>query len=345
MLKKKWGTYVLAGAFTLMMTACGSSTETESTSESVDAPSDDPEPVEETVEMTDVKQVTNWFAQPEHGGLYAALEKGFYEENGMNMSIDQGGPQVSSIQIVASGQAQFGLAQADDILIARAEGVPIVAIGTIFQTSPQGLLFHNSQGITDFADLQGRKGIIQPGIGYWEYIKEFYDLDDVQEITFTGQFIDFIEDETSFTQGYVTQDPFNFEQQGLDTDYLLIHDSGYQPYANVMFTTEELIENNPELVSAYVEASVKGWEFYKENYDEINPVIQESNPDFPTDQLAFTAETLVTYAFEGDAAEHGFGYMSEERWTTLHEQLAELEIITPLDDVGASFTNDFLPGH
>lgn len=83
-------------------------------------------------------------------GLYAAKEQGYYNETGLDMTIQAGGPQVSPTQIVASGKAQFGLATADQLLVAREEGIPLVAIATIFQKSPQGLMVHANQNMSSW---------------------------------------------------------------------------------------------------------------------------------------------------------------------------------------------------
>jgi NitT/TauT family transport system substrate-binding protein len=103
--------------------------------------------------LTKVTHITSWFAQPEQGGQYAALMKDYYKEAGLDMTIEPGGPKISAVQIVASGKAQFGMGQSDVVLQAREQGIPIVAIGAIFQRSPHALIFHKGANIKDFKDL------------------------------------------------------------------------------------------------------------------------------------------------------------------------------------------------
>lgn len=294
-------------------------------------------------ELAKVSQVTNWFAEPEHGGQYTALDRGFYQEEGLDMTIIPGGPQVSAVQIVASGKAEFGMDQADAILRARDEGIPIVAIAATFQTNPQVLIYHKEDHITGFGDLGGHQVFTASGAAYWEYIKKAFDLKDVKEMAYTGSLSVFLEDKTALTQGYVTSEPFALKQQGVDVDYLLIHDSGYQPYANVLFTTEDIIKNKPELVKQYVAASVKGWNYYKDHSEEMNPEIQKRNPDMTLDQMKYSAETQVDFVYGGDAAEHGVGYMNTERWSKLADQMEDLGLLKPDTDVSKAFTTAFLP--
>lgn len=339
----------------LLAAACGSkdapagtasgNTPAEETETSAGAePADEPAGAgEEKKELVKITQITNWFAQAEHGGQYAALLKGFYEEAGLDMEIQSGGPGISATQIVASGRAQFGMGQADEILFARQNGIPLVAIAGIFQKNPQALMFHKGEPIDSFDDLNGRKVYVGSGVAYWEYMKKKYNLTDVIEMKYTGSLAEFVNDKTAVTQSYMTSEPFTMQQEGVEVDWLLNADSGYMPYGNLLFTTEQYIKEHPDIVRAYVEASIKGWNYYKDHYDEINPFIQEHNPDMPLEKLEYSAQALQPLVYGFDAEEYGVGYMSQERWETLMDQLLELDLLKEPIDVSTVFTNEFLP--
>ena len=329
------------------LSACGSkdpakdaSAQPQATTAATGAAQSKPAEEKKTVAVT---QVTNWFAEPEHGGQYAALMKGYYKDAGFDMTIMPGGPQVSAAQIVASGKAQFGMIQGDDLIIARQQGIPLVAIAAAFQKNPQGLIYHKGQPIKDFADLNGRKVYVASAAGYWEFIKKKYKLDTVQDMKYTGQLVNFINDPTAVTQGYITAEPYALKQQGFDTEMLLNADSGYNPYANVMFTTEKMIKEHPDQVKAFVEASIKGWDYYKDHSDEVNPKIKESNPDMTLDAMKYGAEKQKELVYGGDAATNGVGTMTKERWGTLIKQLAEIGVLKNEEDVSKVFTTEFLP--
>ncbi|WP_020619162.1 ABC transporter substrate-binding protein [Paenibacillus daejeonensis] len=299
--------------------------------------------VEAPQELVEVKQITNWFAQAEHGGQYAALLKGFYEEAGLDMEIESGGPGISATQIVASGNAQFGMGQGDEILFARQNGIPLVVLAGIFQKNPQALMFHKGQDIQGFEDLDGRKVYVGNGVAYWEYIRTKYNLDNVEQFAYNGQLASFLEDETAVSQSYMTSEPFTLAQEGIEVDYLLNADSGYMPYGNILFTTEKFLEENPDIVQAYVEASIEGWNYYKDNYSEVNAFIQEFNPDMPIDKLEYSAQELQPLVYGFEAEEHGVGYMTQERWQTLMDQLLELGLLEEAIDVETVYTNEYLP--
>ena len=126
---------------------------------------------------TQASQVMNWFAQSSQGGFFAALKNGEYQKLNVQMTNEQGGPQIAAVPLVASGKHTFGMAQADQVMLARQEGIPVVAVFGTFATNPQALMFHSSQPVKDFADLNGRKVYVSPTSTYWLYFLNKYQLD------------------------------------------------------------------------------------------------------------------------------------------------------------------------
>lgn len=295
-------------------------------------------------ELVEVKQVTNWFAQAEHGGQYAAVDEKFYEEVGLDMTIEPGGPQVSGVQLVAAGSADFAMAHADEVLMAREQGIPIVAISTIFQTNPLAFMSHTEEPIKSVEDLSGHTVYVLPGQPYWDYLKNTKKLTDVKELAYTGSLANFLNDTDSINQGYVTNEGYTLKQEeGLTHSQALISDvTGYNPYANMLITTEDKIKENPELVQKYIDASKKGWDFFKENYKETNEYISTLNPDYTIDMLNYAAENSQPLIWNEETEKNGFGYMSEERWTTLKDQLVEAGLISESLDVSKAYTTEFL---
>jgi NitT/TauT family transport system substrate-binding protein len=294
-------------------------------------------------ELFKVAQVTNWVAQPEHGGNYAALAKGFYKDAGLDMSITSGGPGINASALIASGKVQFGMGSTDEILLARENGIPIVAIMGTFQQSPQALLFHKGQNIKKYTDLNGRKVYVSPGAGYWEYIKKKFDLSKVKEMKYNYELASFSADPTSVVQCYITSEPYDLKIQGIETEYLLNADSGFSPYGNLMYTTEDMIKNHPDQVRAFVEATIKGWEYYIKNNKEIDPVIHERNPDEPLAKMEFSATAQIPLITGGDAATGGIGIMTKERWEAMNNQLVEVKLLKAPQDITKAYTTEFLP--
>jgi NitT/TauT family transport system substrate-binding protein len=337
LLGEKLGVFLLSLSLLLLLAACGNQ-ETASTKEEKET-----NDREETSEVKPVKIVLNWFAQAGHGGIYAADEQGFFEEKGLDVTIEPGGPQVSSIQMVSSGSADFGLVHGDQLVVARNQGVELVALATIYQNSPQAFMFHKGHGVDDFSEMNGRTAFIQPGIAYWEFFKSKYDLDNVNELAFTGEHTNFMQNKESVNQVYVTGEPFFMEQQGIETEEKLISDSGYDPYQYVLYVTKDYLEENEETVKNFVTAFIEGWEHFKETPEETLEVIQEANPDKSMESLQYEMDAAKDFIYTGDAEEHGFGYMTEERWSTLINQLTEAGVLTQEVKPTDVFTTEYLP--
>ncbi|RKJ32757.1 ABC transporter substrate-binding protein, partial [Butyricicoccus sp. 1XD8-22] len=178
---------------------------------------------------------------------------------------------------------------------------------------------------------------------YWEYLKTQYDLSGVEELTYTGQHVNFIPDVESVTQAFLTSEPYFMELEGVEVETKLIADAGYDPYNVVLYVTKDYLEQNKETVAAFTKAFVEGWNLYKDSYEEINPIIQADNPDIELESLQFEAESQAEFVYGMDAAENGVGYMTEERWATLIEQLYSLGLLDEQYDASTIFTTEFLP--
>ena len=105
----------------------------------------------------------NWYAQSAHGGQYAAVVNDYYNKVNLNMTTDQGGPNTAVIPLVASGKYMFGLMASDQILLARQNGVPVVAIFAPFQTSLSGLMYHQCSRWLIFQICKAARSMSLPG--------------------------------------------------------------------------------------------------------------------------------------------------------------------------------------
>ncbi len=148
--------------------------------------------------LTTVKFQADWYPQPEHGGFYDAIARGYYKAEGLDVQIIPGGPYLSSEALVASGAVQFGMNSSDHVLesIANANE-PIVAVGAAMQHDPQGIMFHANSPIRTFADLNGHTLAVKPGSTWWEFIRNKFRLDQVHEIPATFSVANFLQDPTT----------------------------------------------------------------------------------------------------------------------------------------------------
>lgn len=133
-------------------------------------------------ELTPVTVSTTWYAQAEHGGLYAAKAMGLYQKHGLDVTIKMGGPQVNNVQLLVGGVTDFSMGYSLQSFNAVKQGLPLVTVAAFFQKDPQSLMVHEGQGYHTIADLQGA-GLRIPTAGrvaYWPWLKAKYGFTDDQ---------------------------------------------------------------------------------------------------------------------------------------------------------------------
>ncbi len=283
--------------------------------------------------------VLSWSPQPAQGGLFAAKVKGFFEEYGLEVELVPSGPRVPRKPLLASGDVQFGMLSADEILISREEGLNLVALYSTMQQNPLGFVYHQENPLRDFSDMNGRTVFVAPGQAWWQYVVDTYNLS-VDEQVYQG-LGPFLSDKTSVTQGFVTSEPFYAEAEGAKVGFLPIEQSGWATYMNMIATTDEFIAEHPDIVERFVKASLKGWEYYIENPDEINAEILKLNDLATPEAQAYDTERLIPMLKAGDTATHGFGYINPTRWQQLGEQLKANGLLPANADVDAGYNPTF----
>ena len=285
---------------------------------------------------TPITFITNWYAQAEHGGFYQALADGLYAEKGLDVSIRMGGPQVNSAQLLAAGQAQCIIKDDIGTVMARQQGIPLTMVGASFQYDP-----------TVLAELDGRKVLISSSAhsSWWPWAKSQYGFTDAMSRPYTFNVQPFIADNSLAQQGYMSSEPFALQREGVEFNVFSLGQEGYPPYGNSIACSDELIEQHPEQVQAFLDASREGWKRYITDPSGGNAVIQQENPDMTTEQLAFALERLRSSGMVagGDAATQGIGVITDARMQTTWNMLLENQLVdsdkVALQDV---YTTEFI---
>jgi len=292
---------------------------------------------------------TNWKAQAEHGGFYQALATGLYAEHGLDVEIRPGGPQVNHRQLIAAGRLDFYMGgnkfgQFDFLR----EGIPVVSVAAIFQKDPQAMLAHPGTGVEGFADLEGRTLFIAPfgKLTFWPWMAATFDLDEAQIKPYTFNAAPFLADPMSAQQGYVTAEPFAILREGgFEPVVLLMADAGYDSYSTLIQARAELVAERPEIVQAFVDASIQGWmDYLHGDPSPGNALILEHNPDMTEEQIAYSIDAMKRYGIvdSGDAQELGVGAMTEERWQRFFEAAVGWGAVDPELPWREGFTLQFV---
>lgn len=289
---------------------------------------------------TNVSIALDWLPQPSNGGPYAAQSQGYYQHAGLNVKIVPGGTRATSIQTVAAGRATFGLETSDNIIEARAQGIPIVALAATLQKDPAVLLYHKGQDIKTVADLDGRTIYTQIAAPSWIYLKKKYDLD-VQDRQFTGSYAAFASDQKAVAQGYATSAPYQLGLQGIQVGELRLPDD--YGYGSVLFTTEKELKQHPDQVKAFVKATFDGWSFYHHNVPAVSNLLRKAVSGNRTlADLNHEGEAQKSYIWTGATSTKGWGWQDAARWQAAEQQLIAEGVIKKAVS-GTLFTNQYLP--
>ena len=293
--------------------------------------------------LTKVTLQADWYPQPEHGGFYTALVKGYYKNAGLDVTIRPGGPYVVVEEQVAAGAAQFGMSSSDKVLESIADGQPLVAVAATMQHDPQGIMVRKDSPIHSFADLNGHTVAIKTGSTWWEYIEKRYQLNDVHEVPAMMNVANFVADPQYIQQAFATSEPFFAHQAGIETRVLLTSDAGYSPY-RVMCTTRDFVQQHPDVVAKFVDASLKGWRDYLSDPSAAHAAIAQLNPALNPEWMNFTWKALRDGHFVAgdDPSGMQLGRMVPERWDTMYKQLRDLKVIDKEIDPATAYTLQFV---
>ena len=292
-----------------------------------------------------VSLALNWFPEAEHGGYYAAEVEGYYKDAGLEVEIQPGGPEAPVLPRVASGQVDFGISNADEVLMARAAGVDVVALMAPLQISPRCILVHADSGIEKLEDLKNLTLAMSVRNAFGHYLQKKLPLEGVEIVPYAGNVAKFLTDKNYAQQAYNISEPFVVKEQGGAARCLMVSDIGFNPYTSLLVTSTKFLEENEDAVAAMVRESVRGWGYYIVRSGKANNRIRELNPEMSQEILMFGVEQLKPMVLDPEAKEAGIGTMSLERWKTLNNQLVELGMI----EKGSAkpkqaFTTKYLPG-
>jgi NitT/TauT family transport system substrate-binding protein len=291
---------------------------------------------------------TDWKAEAEHGGYYQAIATGIYRQHGLEVTLRQGGPQVNHAQLLAAGRLDFNLApNSFGPLNLTAENIPMVAVAALFQKDPSVLIAHPGQGNDSLAALKGKPIMIgsDTRITSWMFLKSKFGYTDEQIRPYTFSVAPFLVDSGAVQQGYLSSEPFTIESQGVKPIVLLLADAGYSSYGSLIQTSDKLVQEKPDLVQRFVDASVEGWYGYL--YGDPTPaneLIKRDNPEMTDALLAYGIAKIKEYGIvdSGDAKTNGIGAMTEARWRDFFDTMAGAGVYPKTLDFHRAYTLRFV---
>ena len=273
-----------------------------------------------------------WTHQFQFSGYYAAVEKGYYREAGLDVEIREALPEQDTAREVTKGNADFGVGTSNLVLL-RAQGEPVVVLGVIYQHSPFVLISTQASGIQDIHELSRRKIMMEQDaaelLAYFKH--EGIDVSKVDVRPHTFRLEDLLEDKVQGMACYSTDQPFFLKEKGIPYQVFNPRAGGIDFYGDNLFTTEKQIRENPERVKKFLDASLRGWKYAMANQEEMVDLILKKYPnDHSRDHLLFEAAESVKL-IHPELIE--LGYVNPGRWESIVKAYADLGFLTEKVDL------------
>jgi ABC-type nitrate/sulfonate/bicarbonate transport system substrate-binding protein len=299
--------------------------------------------------LTEVTLMLDWVPNTNHTGFFVAQQKGYYREMGLEVEIIEPG-EVYAEQAIIGGAADFGVSFQEQVTLARADNIPLVSIAAIIQHNTSGFASRSDLGVTTPADWGGlRYGSFgspfeEPTLRVLMECEggDFSEL----EIVNTG-FADPLalldEEQTDLAWIFYAWQGTQAELKGINLDIAMMEDwfdciPDY--YTPVLITSEDMLQERPLILSAFLEAASRGYSYAIEHPDEAASILLSFAPELDEAQVR-ASQSWISPRYQADASRWG-----EQRlkvWEEYANWMAEHGIISETIDAASAFSNDFLP--
>ncbi|GEN32518.1 ABC-type nitrate/sulfonate/bicarbonate transport system substrate-binding protein [Cerasibacillus quisquiliarum] len=322
-----------------IMTACGNNDTNGKTS-------DDPT-TDKKDELTEVKVVLDWTPNTNHTGLYVAKEKGYFQEEGLDVEIMLPG-EAGADQLIASGQADFGISNQESITEARVQDIPLVSIAAIIQHNTSGFAAPVDKNIKSPKDFEGKTyggwgSPVEEAVLSTLMKQDGGDMDKLNIVNIgTADYFTAVKRDIDFAWIFYgwTGIEAELREEELEMLYLTDFSDKLDYYTPVLATSEEQIEKNPETVEKFLSAVSKGYEFAIENPEAAANILIDAVPDLDAELVKASQEWLKD-KYQDDADR--WGEQKLEVWENYAEWMLENDLLDKELDSEKAFTNEFLP--
>lgn len=290
---------------------------------------------EHSKQLTSISVQLGTTHQALYAGFYVAVQKGYYEREGLDVTLLEGGTTIDLTENVVNGTAQFGAMGASALILERADNQPVQAIATILRRDPVVFFSLGASNITKLEDFIGKR--VQASIRLQPRLHAMLgyagiDPEEIIQVN-TGGLTELYNGEIDVASGLITSSVLSAREAGYEVNVIFPDDYGVHFYSVVLFTTDELIETQPDMVLSFLRATLDGWTYSIENPQEIGPIVALYKDNVDID---FETNSMISFLPYINTGEDYIGWMKPETWdgmaNTMHEQ-GELNSPLIVDEV------------
>jgi len=295
----------------------------------------------------EVKLQLKWLHQAQFAGFYMAQEKGYYAKENIKITFLEGGQSVDIAGSVISGKADFGVVTPEYILINRSQGLPLTALAAIYRRSALVFAARDDSGIVRPADFKGKTVASAGKGGSMEFELQLrammrklkIDISKVNIVPYDPEYVRFYSGETDVTGAYYTGGIIKMRKKGMKLNLIWPGDYGVNFYSDTIVTTDRLISENPDLVTRFLRATLKGWQDAIEDYRQAVIVTLKYAHDQDSDIQAAMMEAMLPLVHTG---EDRIGWMKPEIWNEMYDTLLTQGLLEKPFDVDQAYTIRFM---
>ncbi|RLA73258.1 MAG: hypothetical protein DRG30_06510 [Epsilonproteobacteria bacterium] len=278
-----------------------------------------------------------WHHQFQFAGYYMAKERGFYRESGLDAEIKKFKLNVDPVDQVLSKKANYATGRMS-LLLNRSRGEKVVALAAILQSSPLIMVAKKSSNIQSVKDFRDKRITFTShenlGSIYAMMISQKIGFDDVKVQIESNKMESLIENRTDIISAYTTNQIYALEKKGLELVKFDPKDFGFDFYNDILFTSQDELEQHKQRTIAFKEASLRGWEYAFSHIDEtVDLILEKYNSRNKTrEALIYEAQELKKLAY---LSTDSFGVIDIERVKQTYTIYKVLGLITEPVDIDA----------
>ena len=299
--------------------------------------------------LKDVTMILDWTPNTNHTGIYVAKELGYYEEAGLNVSIELPSDGTGT-QLVGAGKGDFGIGNTEDVIhaISLDDPMPVESVAAIIQHNTSGFVSLKEEGIESPADWEGKTYGGYGGSTEEKIVRNIaqengVDPDSIQFITLgDSDTLTSLKKDIDFIWVFEAAELIGLDKQGVEYNYLPVRDYGdaFDYYTPCLIANTRVAEKDPEMVKAFVEATAKGYQYAIENPEEAAEILLNAEPELD-EYIVTEGQKYLSERYALDAPQ--WGYQDAEVWQKYADFLYQNELIENEVDVNTAFTNEYLP--